>query len=541
MAEGKKIIKGAESREKVISGVIKIADAVKTTIGPAGKHVVIANSMTGPEISRDGSIVSKSISFKDQEENIGAQIVRKAAASTEDQAGDSTSTTVALIEEMVIKGQKAIRTGANVNEIKDGMKKAQKWVTNYIAKNSIKVDGDLNKIHKVATISANNDPTIGDLIVSCMEKIGTDAEIQADYSSGIDTTIDIVQGFKLTKGWSSPQYVNSPSDAKCVMENPYVIVAGENISNFNQVGPIIEPLCKSGRPFLIVCNDMSDQVNGIFILNTLQGNIRCCVVKGVDFGDNRKNIMADLAVFTGGTYLDPENGISINQATLEDFGTANKVVVSRDSCIIYEGNEDKSVISERIETLKNRISDPDISDYDKKKYSSRLSQLAGGIGLIKVGSASEIERANLKATVEDAILASKSALAEGCSLGSGYTYFKASLELAKDKEFWKTLVDDEIEGAKILQESLPIIMRSVVENCGVSPDVVLEKIKTSKPGVGFNAKTKKYCNLEEEGVLDSSKALRVALENSVSAASMILLIDCTVVDEEDKNEDNLIK
>lgn len=536
MSEGKIINHGFETQAEIIEGVKKSVEAIKKTLGPSGKAVCISNSMTGPEVSRDGATVAKSISFKNQLWNTGAIFVKNAASQTERQVGDSTSSTSLLIKEMCEKGQKALRTGSNVNEVKSGMLKAGKWMSEYIKKNSIPVNDDMEKIRKVATISANNDPTIGNLVVECMEKVGMLGIITADFSSGLETTIDVTTGMKLDRGWASPQYVTNPSDGTCVMENPYIVISGEKLSSVQQILPLMEQIVPTGRPFLFVVDDIDEVVNTTLVMNTLQGAIRCCVVKGIDFGDNRKNTMADIAIATGGKYITSENGLSIAQVTKEDLGVAKKVVVSRDSCIIYEGEGDPNEIAERVEILSTKLADPNISDYDKTKFAKRVANLSGGIGIIRAGGASETEKQNLKQTIEDSILASKSAIAEGCSMGSGYVYYRGSIEAKKDKLFWKSLSGDEVDGAEIVFSSLPVILRTIADNSGISGEVVLEKVKSSKPGIGYNAKTRSYGNLLEEGILDSSKALRVALENAISAASMILLIDCTIIDDISKPE-----
>lgn len=535
---GKIINHGLDTQAKMIEGVIKTVDAIETTLGPAGRCVAISNDFGNPEITRDGATVAKSVSFSDPIINMGAQLVKTAASRTEDQAGDSTSTCSILIREFCIRGRRSLTTGRNVYEIKSGMGKAMKWVKEYIVKNSILVDGDFEKIRKVATISANNDPEIGNLVVECMEKVGVNGVITAELSSGLDTQVDVTTGMKLERGWVSPQYITSPEDGKCVMENPYILVVGEKLSSVNQMIGILEGLVKSGRPFLIVCDDIDDVVNTTLIMNTLQGAIRCCVVKGIDFGDNRKNTMADIAIAVGATYLTPETGKTIKDATIEDLGSAKKVIVSRDNTIIYEGFGNPDEVMERAEVIKARIQDPTTTEYDKTKFEKRLANLAGGIGIIKAGGASEAEKLNLKATIEDSILASKSAIEEGCVPGGGYIYYKASLDVMKDSSFWKGLVGDEEEGAKIVFSSLPCILKTIAINSGNSGDVVLEYLKKAKPGIGYNAKTKKYGNLLNEGILDSAKAIRVALENSISAAAMVLLTDCTIIPESEEKNNN---
>lgn len=528
MADRKIILKG---NEKVIEGVVKAADTIKTTLGPAGKAVAISGDF-GPEVSRDGATVAKSISFGDDALNLGAQLVRDAASQSESLSGDGTSTCSVLIKELVVKGQRAIRSGSNVNEIKSGMLKAGKFVGEYIKNNSTPIAGDLEKIRKVATISANNDSEIGDLIVSGLEKVGIDGLLTAELSRGLETEIKVTTGMKLGRGWASPNYATE-DDGKCVMENPYVIVIGEKISSVNQLIPVLETISKLGEPFLLICDDMDESVNTMLVFNVMRGAVRCCVVKGIDYGDSRKNVMADIAIATGAKYYCQENGLSVGDQGinhLENFGRAKKVVISRDDTVIFEGQGDKATIDARIKVLRERLADSSISDYDKSKFESRLANLAGGIGIISVGGASEVEAKNKKQTVEDAILASKSAVAEGCSPGGGYVYYKSALAAENDKEFWKSLSGDEKEGAEIVFSSLPVILRTVVENAGVPADIVLENIKKSrKDNYGFDAKNKKYVDLFESGILDSTKVIRVALENAISTASTILLIDSVIL------------
>lgn len=460
----------------------------------------------------------------------------------------NTSSTSILIKEMVTKGQRYINNGANLNEIKDGMEKMASWVTNFIKTNSIPVDGDLEKIRKVATISANNDSEIGNLIVNCMSKVGTKGVITADVSSGLDTTVDIVSGFKINRGWASPHFITSPEDGKCVMDNPVIAVIGEKISSVPQILPAIEASIKTlgGRPLLIICDDIDENVLTTLVMNVLQGALRCCVVKGIDFGDNRGNIHEDIAVATGATYICPEYGLSAADMKVENLGSSGKVVVSKDSCIIYEGHGDKDDIQARLEILIKRFEDPTISDYEKNKIESRISCLSGGIGIIKAGGASDIEKQNRKATIEDAILASKSAITEGVVAGGGSIYLKAYQcgrreFLEKEK---KNMTKDELSGAEIVLESLKSIVWTIGENSGIQGDVLIEKLsksssKTSTEKVfGYNAKLNRFGDLLEMGVLDSAKVLRVSLENAVSAASMCLLTCCVITDEEEpkKNE-----
>lgn len=532
---GKIIKKGSDAQSKIIEGVVDAANAIKTTLGPSGKCVAISNASLSlePEITRDGATVAKAISFSDPVKNMGAALLRKAASLTESQTGDSTSTTAVLIKEFCEKGQKILNSGANINEVKTGMLKASNWVKDYIAKKSIAIDGDMEKIRKVATISANNDPEVGKLVVDCMSQVGTHGVITADLGATLDTVIDVTTGMKLDRGWLSPNYITSQIDGKCELENPAILVIGERLSSVNQIVELVGPKVKEGRPILIICEEIDDIINTTFAYNTQMGLMRACVVKGIDFGDARKNIMQDIATMVGAEYICQENNITVAQADESVFGTASRVVVSKDSTIIYEGAGDPAHVQARVDILQARIDDPNTSAYDKNKFSKRIASLTGGIGIIKAGGATEAEKLNRKATIEDAILASRSALAEGCVPGGGYVYFKASLEILKDKGFWKTIQGDEKYGVDIVVSSLPGIMRTVVDNAHADMGIcVLEAVKDfKKENYGWNAKTKTYCDLVESGVLDSAKSVRVALENAVSTAAMILLTDCTVIDE----------
>lgn len=526
---------------KMIEGIVKSVDAISKTLGPKGSCVAIQNSWGNPDITRDGATVSKNISFKDPAMNMGAQLVKAAATKTEEQVGDSTSSCSILVREMVTKGQRYINNGANLNEVKDGMEKMASWVKTFIKENSIPVDGDLEKIRRVATISANNDPEIGNLIVECMEKVGIKGVITAEMSSGLETTVDIVSGFRVSRGWASPHFITSPEDGKCVMENPVVAVIGEKISSVPQIMPIIEASIKTlgGRPLLIVCDDMDENVMTTLVMNVLQGAIRCCVVKGIDFGDSRANIHEDIAVATGAQFVCPEYGLSASEMTAESLGSADKVVISKDSCIIYNGHGDSDDIKARLDILVKRFEDPSMSDYEKTKLEARISCLSGGIGIIKAGGANDIEKQNKKATIEDAILASKSAISEGVVTGAGSIFLKANQcgrreFLEKEK---KNLTRDEVAGAEIVLESLKSIVWTIGENSGIQGDVLIEKLSKKDKNFGYNAKLGRFGDLLEMGVLDSAKALRVSLENAVSAASMCLLTCCVITDEEEEKKD----
>lgn len=541
--ENKKVRTGRDTQEKVIKGVSKAVEAIKSTLGPSGKCVAINLNGFTTEITRDGATVVKNIQFKDQEMNMGVDLVKKAALATEESSGDGTSTTSILIEEFCKRGQLHIDGGVNINEVKSGMIKARNWVEKYIADNAIKVDGDMEKIRKVATISANNDPEVGNLVVEGLTRVGVNGLVTADVASGIETVIETTTGMKIDRGWSSPAYITNQEDGTCTLENPYVFVASENISSIKQIMGLLqnfEETNQDGRPILFIVDEIDDRVNAMLAFNVARGAIKCCVVKGIDFGDSRKNLMEDISVAVGAVHVCSENGVTASQADSSFLGSASKVVISKDSCVIYEGAGDPGAIKERADILRARLDSDNITDYEKTKFEKRLANLTGGIAIIKAGGASEAEKQNRKQTIEDSILASKSAIEEGCVPGGGYIYLRASQAVMKDKSFWKSLEGNETEGADIVFKSLPIILKTVADNSKHGGgEFIVERVKNLKPGFGYNAKTGKIgSNLVEDGVLDSAKVLRVALENSISAASMILLINCTVTDditEDDKD------
>ena len=540
--EGKIINFGYDAQGKVIEGVKDASTAIAKTLGPSGKCVAINNGFGSPEITRDGATVAKSISFKDKAKNMGAQMVRKAAALTESQAGDSTSTTSILINELCQKGRRAINAGANVNEIKAGMLKAGARIEEFIKSQSIPVDGDLEKIRRVATISANNDPAVGDLIVRGMEAVGIHGVLTSDLAAGTETEINVTTGMRIERGWHNPLYINKPEDGTCELENPYVLLVGEKISNISQILPFLQFVGEGngkGRPFLIICDDIDPAVSQTLIVNVHRGAISCCVVKAVEYGDARKNLMQDIATATGGVYLSEETGHTLADFKPEYLGAAKKIVISSDSTVMYEFAGDPKEIEKRAEILKKRLEDPKISDYEHSKFEKRIAGLVGGIGVIRAGGATEAEKQNRKATIDDAILASKSAIAEGCVPGGGYVYLKGAEVALNDEKFMNSLIGDEVEGARIVLAALPVILHTIAENSGDSGDVIVNAVKGMAEHHGYNAKTKQLdVDLIEEGILDSTKAVRVALENAISTASMILLIDCTIIEEEEEHQEN---
>jgi chaperonin GroEL len=530
-----KIIDNETGQLRLIKGVNKITEVVAKTLGPKGKAVAIQTPYGGPDVTRDGISVARSIELKDPVENMGAQMVKEASKRTEDLAGDGTSTSCILINEMVNRGHKAMNQISNINEVRSGMEKAVKYVDKFIQEHSIPVNGDMEKVRRVATISANNDPSVGDLICQAFGEVGFDGVVTADKSSGLETTVEVTKGFKVPKGWASPNFITNQADGTCVLDNPLIMVCSENITSVPQVLNILEFSVKSGQPLLLIVDSMADSVLVAILANTLNGALRCCVVTGPEFGDSRKNIMQDLATSTGATFICQEYGLKASEATPEMLGTAQKVVVSKDSCIVFEGAGDEEEIKARLDILKSRLSDPQMTDYEKTKLQTRIAGLGGGIGVIKVGGASVTAQDNLKATVEDAILASKSTIEEGAAVGGGYTLLQASkIDMGAEN-----LSADEKIGADIVLSSLPIITKTIATNSGINGDVMLERIEVEgkgKENFGYNSKTGELGNLLEMGVLDSAKALRVSVENAVGAASMILLTDSVVYDEPEEQK-----
>lgn len=523
-------------KEKMIEGIDKTVNAVKVTLGPKGKCVAIQNGWGVPDITRDGATVAKAVDLKDPAENMGAQLVKKAASNTEEQAGDGTSSTSVLIQDIVSRGKKyLIDENLNINEMKSGMLKTVQWVTEYIKNNSVQVEGDLEKIRRVATISANNDSEIGNLIVECLEKVGLEGVLTAEMSSGLENVVDVVEGMKIERGWSSPHFVNKHDEGKAILENPYILVVSEKLASLPTLVDTLEAVMKEGRPLLIVCDDIDEVVQATLVMNVLQRVLSCCVVKGIDFGDNRKNVMEDIAVFVGATHIAQEYGLSMAQCDPSFLGSAQRVVVSKDSMIIYNGNGDQEVIDERCEVLRSKINAADITSYEKDKLTKRIASLSGGIGVIRAGGAGESEKRNRKATIEDAILAAKSAIAEGVVPGGGYTFLRASL--TGEENLLNTLEGSELIGAKCVLEALKSITKTIGENSGINGEVLVKTLVDNKDqqNFGYNAKTGEYGDLVEMGVLDSAKVLRVALENAVSAASMCLLTACTITDIPEKN------
>ena len=523
-------------RDKMIDGIDKTVNAVKVTLGPKGKCVAIQNGWGVPDITRDGATVAKAVDLNDPAENMGAQLVKKAASNTEEQAGDASSTTCVLIQDIVKNGKRhLIDDSLNINEMKSGMLKTVQWVTDYIRRNAVQVEGDLEKIRRVATISANNDSEIGDLIVDCFERVGLEGVLTADMSSGLDNVVDVVEGMKIERGWSSPHFVNKHDEGKAILENPYILVVSEKLASLPTLVDTLEAVMKEGRPLLIVCDDIDEVVQATLVMNVLQRILSCCVVKGIDFGDNRKNVMEDVAVFVGAQHIASEYGLSMAQCNPSLLGSAQRVVVSKDSMIIYNGYGDQEAITERCDILKAKVNAPEITSYEKDKLTKRIASLSGGIGVIRAGGAGESEKRNRKATIEDAILAAKSAIAEGVVPGGGYTLLHAALK--GEENFLTTLEGSERIGAQCVLSALKSITKTIGENSGINGEVLVKTLVDNKDqkNFGYNAKTSEFGDLVEMGVLDSAKVLRVALENAVSAASMCLLTACTITDIQEKS------
>lgn len=520
------------TNQGVIDGVNDAVDTIKTTLGPKGKFVAVTNGFGSPDITRDGATVAKNLSSNDKEKAIGIEMVKRASQITEALAGDGTSSTAVLIQEMIRIGTHKInQRGISLSEVKDGMIAAGKEVVRLIQEQSIDCKTDIEKVRQVATISANNDPAIGDLIVECLEKLGMDAVITSDVSPRTDTRVNIVEGLQITRGWTSPLFVTDPNSGTCTLDDPAILVTMEKINNIKQLMPLMESLGRNltGKPLLIICDDMSDNVLNTIVYNTVKGAIKACVIKGVDFGENRKHLMEDIACVVGAKNVGSiVGGTTLVNMSLTDLGEARKVVVSADRTTIFEGAGNKDEINARLEIIRTRVADPQVSDYDKHKYERRIASLSQGIAVIQAGGATDIERESNKQTIEDAVLASRSAIEEGVLPGSGIiiqriSEDKKSLKFnGKSKSF--------LLGVEIVKESLGSVWKTVLDNADFSWEVVWNNIRSKGGNYGYDVKGDRYGDLMEFGILDSTKVVRCSVENAVSTASMCLLIDRVVVD-----------
>ncbi|MBQ2540930.1 MAG: chaperonin GroEL [Paludibacteraceae bacterium] len=526
----KNITYNTEAREALKRGVDQLADAVKVTLGPKGRNVIIDKKYGAPQITKDGVTVAKEIELADAQENLGAQLVKEVASKTGDQAGDGTTTATVLAQAIVGVGLKNVTAGANPMDLKRGIDKAVSTVVAEIKKNAVVVGNDFDKIEQVATISANNDAEIGRLIADAMRKVSKDGVITIGEAKGMDTTIEVVQGMQFDRGYISPYFVTNTETMEVEMEKPYILIHDKKISSLKELLPVLEPAVQSGRPLLIIAEDVDSEALTTLVVNRLRAQLKICAVKAPGFGDRRKEMLEDIAILTGGTVISEEKGIKLDQATLDMLGTAESITVSKENTTIVNGAGDKEAIAARIAQIKAQIQATK-SSYDKEKLQERLAKLAGGVAQLNVGAASEVEMKEKKDRVDDALSATRAAVEEGIVPGGGVMYIRAQKAL----ESLKGDNEDEQTGIEIIRRAIEEPLRQIVANAGKEGAVIVDKVRAGKDDFGYNARTDVYEPLFAAGVVDPAKVTRVALENAASIAGMFLTTECVIVDKPEEH------
>ena len=522
-----KIIKyDTEARELLKKGVDQLADAVKVTLGPKGRNVVIEKKFGAPQITKDGVTVAKEVELEDKFENTGAQLVKSVASKTGDDAGDGTTTATILTQAIVNEGLKNVTAGANPMDLKRGIDKAVAKVVEYIKNNAEVVGDNYDKIEQVATVSANNDPEIGKLLADAMRKVSKDGVITVEDSKTRDTSIGVTEGMQFDRGYLSGYFVTDTDKMECVMDDPYILIYDKKISNLKEFLPILQPAAESGRPLLVIAEDVDSEALTTLVVNRLRGSLKICAVKAPGFGDRRKAMLEDMAVLTGGVVISEEKGLKLEQATLEMLGSAKKVTVTKDNTTIVGGAGAKENIQERVNQIKNEIANTK-SSYDKEKLQERLAKLAGGVAVLYVGANSEVEMKEKKDRVDDALCATRAATEEGVVVGGGTTYIRAQKAL----EDLKGDNADEQTGINIVRRAIEEPLRQIVTNAGGEGAVVVDKVRQGEGDFGYNAREDKYEDLRKAGVIDPAKVERVALENAASIAGMFLTTECLICDK----------
>ena len=519
-----------DARDLLKRGVDQLADAVKVTLGPKGRNVVIEKKFGAPLITKDGVSVAKEIELEDKFENTGAQLVKSVASKTGDDAGDGTTTATILTQAIVTEGLKNVTAGANPMDLKRGIDKAVKTVVDYIKTNSEQVGDNYDKIEQVATVSANNDPEIGKLLADAMRKVSKDGVITIEESKSRETYINVVEGMQFDRGYLSGYFVTDSEKMECVMDNPYILIYDKKISNIKDFLPILQPAAETGRPLLVIAEDVDSEALTTLVVNRLRAGLRICAVKAPGFGDRRKAMLEDIAILTGGTVISEEKGLKLEQATLEMLGTAEKVTIDKENTTIVNGAGSKESIQDRVSQIKNEIAST-TSSYDKEKLQERLAKLAGGVAVLYVGANSEVEMKEKKDRVDDAFYATRAAIEEGVVAGGGSTYIHA-LDALKEL---KGDNQDEQTGINIVERAIEEPLRQIVANAGGEGAVVVQKVREGKNDFGYNARTGVYEDLRKAGVIDPAKVSRVALENAASIAGMFLTTECIIVDKPEEN------
>jgi len=526
----KEILFNIEARDLLKKGVDQLANAVKVTLGPKGRNVIIEKKFGAPHITKDGVTVAKEIELEDPFQNLGAQLVKEVASKTSDDAGDGTTTATVLAQSIVSVGMKNVTAGANPMDLKRGIDKAVAEVVKSIASQAKAVGDNYDKIEQVASISANNDAVIGKLIADAMRKVSKDGVITIEEAKGTDTSIEVVEGMQFDRGYISAYFVTNTEKMEVEMEKPYILIYDKKISNLKELLPVLEPAVQSGRPLLIIAEDVDSEALTTLVVNRLRASLKICAVKAPGFGDRRKEMLEDIAILTGGVVISDEKGIKLEQATLEMMGTAEKVTVNKDNTVLVNGAGTKEGIAARIAQIRAQIATT-TSDYDREKLQERLAKLSGGVAVLYVGAASEVEMKEKKDRVDDALSATRAAIEEGIVPGGGVAYIRAIASL----EHLKSANEDEATGIEIIKRAIEEPLRQIVANAGKEGAVIVQKVREGKDDFGYNAHTEKYENFFAAGVVDPAKVCRVALENAASIAGMFLTTECVITE---KKEDN---
>ena len=518
-----------KAREELKKGVDALADAVKVTLGPKGRNVIIEKKFGAPHITKDGVSVAREVELEDAFQNMGAQLVKEVASKTGDDAGDGTTTATVLAQSIINVGLKNVAAGANPMDIKRGIDKAVAVVVENIKAMAQEVGDDFKKIEDVARISANNDEAIGSLIAEAMKKVKKEGVITVDEAKGTETTVDIVEGMQFDRGYISPYFVTNTEKMECEMESPYILIFDKKISNLKDMLPILEATAQSGRPLLIVAEDVDQEALATLVVNRLRGSLKICAVKAPGFGDRRKEMLEDIAVLTGGIVVSEEKGMKLENATVEYLGRAEKVTVNKENTTIVNGNGATEAIASRVAQIKAQIEQTS-SDYDREKLQERLAKLAGGVAVLHIGAPSEVEMKEKKDRVDDALSATRAAIAEGIVPGGGVAYIRCVAKL----EDLKGENDDETTGIQIVKRAIEEPLRQIVANAGVEGAVVVQKVKEGEGDFGYNARKGIYENLLAAGVIDPAKVTRVALENAASIAGMFLTTECVIAEKKEE-------
>ena len=516
------------AREELKKGVDALADAVKVTLGPKGRNVIIDKKFGAPHITKDGVTVAREIELEDSFQNMGAQLVKEVASKTGDQAGDGTTTATVLAQAIVNVGLKNVAAGANPMDLKRGIDKAVSKVVEGVKAQSEEVGDDFEKIENVARISANNDEEIGRLIAEAMQKVKKEGVITVEEAKGTETTVEVVEGMQFDRGYISPYFVTNSEKMECEMDSPYILLYDKKISNLKDLLPVLESVAQSGRPLLIIAEDVDNEALATLVVNRLRGSLKICAVKAPGFGDRRKEMLEDIAILTGGTVISEVKGMQLAQASVADLGTAEKVTVNKDNTVIVNGSGSKEAIAQRVGQIKSQI-ETTTSNYDKEKLQERLAKLAGGVAVLYIGAPSEVEMKEKKDRVDDALSATRAAIAEGIVPGGGVAYIRTlpALDQLKGDN------DDENTGIQIIRRAIEEPFRQIVENAGVEGAVILQKVKDGSGDFGYNARTGEFENFLKSGVIDPAKVTRVALENAASIAGMFLTTECVIADKKD--------